>query len=139
MNNTTRICRSASTALLIFAASALSSCSAVDWVSSLFSREHKTQEAPDEQPAAAGQGVSGGQDSMPAAEPGSTAAQTPNDTVPAQPSVELLWQVPGEAVEKYYIFYGSDAQNLAQRAEVPVSQLEKIDHPVHGPLYRYVL
>jgi len=54
-------------------------------------------------------------------------------------TVELLWQVPTEAVEKYHIHYGLEPDHLDNHIEIPVSELEKIDHPKHGPVYRYEL
>ena len=54
-------------------------------------------------------------------------------------TVELLWQVPTEAVEKYHIYYGLEADDLSNHIEIPVTELERIDHPKHGPVYRYEL
>jgi hypothetical protein len=66
------------------------------------------------------------------------AQSTGEETAPSS-SVEILWQVPGEPVEKYHLNYGTDAEHLDQSKEIPVGDLEKIDHPVHGALFRYVL
>ena len=54
-------------------------------------------------------------------------------------TVEVLWEVPGEAVEKYHLYYGFDAAHLDNHVEVPVAELQKIDHPKHGPVFRYEL
>ncbi len=54
-------------------------------------------------------------------------------------SVEILWQVPGEAVEYYYLRHGTDSSNLDSKEKLAVKDLEKIDHPEHGPLFRYVI
>jgi hypothetical protein len=143
---------------LVITTIGLSSCSAVHWVSSLFSGSKAevsqpssekeagtpetevsgdTKESPSgmQRPVAPAEGVQEGSNEL------SKAAVAPETAATEQepPSVEILWQVPVEPVDKYYIYYGSDQNNLDKKAEVPVSQLEKIDHPVHGPLYRYVL
>ena len=62
-----------------------------------------------------------------------------NELSAQQSSVEILWQVPGEPIEKYHIDYGNDPANLDKHLEIPVSELEKVDDPTHGPLFRYVL
>ncbi|MCB0324554.1 MAG: hypothetical protein KDD69_13320, partial [Bdellovibrionales bacterium] len=54
-------------------------------------------------------------------------------------SVEVLWQVPGEPVEKYHLRYGLEATNLTHQVEIAVSDLEKVNHPEFGPLFRYVI
>lgn len=54
-------------------------------------------------------------------------------------TVEVLWQVPGEAVEKYHLYYGLEADELSNHIEVSVSELQKVDDPKHGPVYRYEL
>jgi hypothetical protein len=54
-------------------------------------------------------------------------------------SVEILWQVPGEAVEKYYLRYGTDDAVLDTSVVIMVRELDKIDHPDYGPLFRYVV
>ncbi|MFN8390508.1 MAG: hypothetical protein U0136_09485 [Bdellovibrionota bacterium] len=54
-------------------------------------------------------------------------------------TVEVLWQVPGEPVEKYHLSYGLDPSHLDNHLEIPVSDLQKIDHPKHGPVFRYEL
>ena len=52
---------------------------------------------------------------------------------------ELLWQAPGEAITKYHLYYGRDPQNLDSHLEIPVEELEKIDHKTYGPVFRYYL
>ena len=68
---------------------------------------------------------------------GSTAPSIP----PAQePAIELRWVVPRtKDVEKYHLRYGSDPANLDHKLEIPVSQLQLLDDPVHGSLYQFVL
>jgi hypothetical protein len=63
---------------------------------------------------------------------------TAEESVPSS-SVEILWQVPGEPVEKYHLNYGTDPEHLDQIKEIPAQDLERIDNPVHGTLFRYVL
>jgi hypothetical protein len=75
------------------------------------------------------------------------AEPTQNPAVPAEnpvqadntSSIEVMWQVPGEPVEEYHLYYGIDPQHLDNHIEVPVSELQKIDHPKHGPVFRYEL
>ena len=64
---------------------------------------------------------------------GQTASQ------PQEPSttVELLWQVPGEAVEKYHLHYGFEETKLDHHLEIPVAGLERKHDAVHGPLFRF--
>lgn len=54
-------------------------------------------------------------------------------------SVEIMWQVPTEGVMKYHIYYGYEANNLTNTATVLVTELEKVDSPVYGPLFRYII
>ena len=67
-------------------------------------------------------------------EPAAPAAETE-----AVSSVEILWQVPGEAVEKYYLRYGVKEDALDKSVTIPVRELDKIDHPDYGPLFRYLI
>ena len=53
--------------------------------------------------------------------------------------VELIWQVSGQAVEKYHLSYGYEASRLVKKISIPVTSLEKMDHPTHGPVFRFVL
>ena len=54
-------------------------------------------------------------------------------------SVELLWQVPSGPVDKYHLAYGSEPTALDSKVEIPIRELEKIDDPSHGPLFRYIV
>ncbi|MCB0360361.1 MAG: hypothetical protein KDD44_12020 [Bdellovibrionales bacterium] len=70
----------------------------------------------------------------------SNTQEVPSETKEEKPSpVELIWQVPGEAVEVYHIFYGLNPSNLDREVVVEVSELEKYDHPSFGPVFRYYL
>ena len=72
------------------------------------------------------------------AAPAEAPSDTPKDTTTLS-SVEILWQVPGEAVEYYYLRYGTDSGKLDKKDKIAVKDLEKIDHPEHGPLFKYVI
>lgn len=67
------------------------------------------------------------------------AAEEEVEDVQQLSSVEILWQVPGEAVEYYYLRHGVDSEKLGSKEKLAVKDLEKIDHPEHGPLFRYVI
>ncbi len=54
-------------------------------------------------------------------------------------TLEVFWQIPGEAVEKYHLYYGLEADELTNHIEVMVNELQKVDDPKHGPVYRYEL
>lgn len=71
--------------------------------------------------------------------PEKTAAQTQSAVVDSSSALELLWQVPGEAVDTYHIHYGRTRTNLDMNVNVSVTELEKYDHPQYGPVFRYRL
>lgn len=54
-------------------------------------------------------------------------------------TAELRWQIPAEAVERYHIAYGTAPDTLSQKVSVNVDGLERLDDPIHGPLFRYLL
>ena len=56
-------------------------------------------------------------------------------------NIEIIWQVPTgqEPVEKYHIFYGPVESKLDQHREVKTGELQKIDDPQYGPVFRYLL
>ncbi len=54
-------------------------------------------------------------------------------------SIEIVWEVPAEEVTKYHLSYGFSGDDLSQQAVLDVLNLEKIDHPTKGLLYRYVV
>ena len=66
-----------------------------------------------------------------------TETQTQTDKQLGLTTVELLWQVPGEAVEKYHLHYGFEETKLDHHLEIPVRTLERKQDQVHGPLFRY--
>lgn len=53
--------------------------------------------------------------------------------------VEVIWQVPTEAVETYHLYYGLTEDDLSNHIAVPVGELERASHPRFGPVYRYRL
>ena len=53
--------------------------------------------------------------------------------------VEVMWRVPTDPVEKYYILYGTDEARLDKQVELSVKDIQKIDHPKFGPVFRYEL
>lgn len=63
----------------------------------------------------------------------------PSRSAAGTQTIEVLWRVPTDSVEKYHVLYGSDPQKLEQSVVVPVTKLQKIDHPKFGPVYRYEL
>ena len=55
-------------------------------------------------------------------------------------ALEILWQVPtGEPVDSYQLDYGTAQSELSRHIVIPVSALEKFDHPTYGPVFRYYL
>lgn len=54
-------------------------------------------------------------------------------------SLEVLWRVPSEPVEKYYVYYGTEKSKLDKHFSVRVTELKRFDHPDQGPLFRFIL
>lgn len=67
------------------------------------------------------------------------AEQPPALPAPARTpgTVEIVWLVPGEAVERYHIRWGTSPNILDSSTVVAVEDLRKIEDPVFGPIYRY--
>lgn len=53
--------------------------------------------------------------------------------------VEVLWEVPLQPVEFYHVYYGTVSGQPDGYQRVGAAELEKIDDPVYGPVYRHVL
>lgn len=72
---------------------------------------------------------------------GATSPSFPNPKhTDSQPTtVELLWQVPNASVTAYHLSYGFDRIVLDNQLRIPINELEKIDHPTYGPVFRYYL
>lgn len=58
---------------------------------------------------------------------------------PVTGSVELIWQIPDQTVEKYHIEYGFAPDKLDRKVTVESAKLERVNDPVNGPIFRYVL
>jgi len=54
-------------------------------------------------------------------------------------TAELLWHAPSGAVERYHLQYGYAEDKLEFYVEILIQELERSDHPIYGPLFRYVL
>ena len=54
-------------------------------------------------------------------------------------AIEVLWQIPAEPVRTYFLSYGTSPESMTRRIPLSVYNLEKVNHPVYGPSYRYVL
>ena len=54
-------------------------------------------------------------------------------------SVEVLWKRGGEKLDGYVLHYGSAPSLLDQEITLELSEIEQVDHPEHGILYRYVI
>lgn len=54
-------------------------------------------------------------------------------------TTELYWQVPGEPVEWYHIYYGPSPSNMTQHIAVKTVDLEKFPSETYGAVFRYQL
>ena len=52
-------------------------------------------------------------------------------------TTDLYWQVPGEAVEWYHIYYGDSPSNLDQQLAIKTVDLEKFPSAEYGAVFRY--
>jgi hypothetical protein len=75
-------------------------------------------------------------------------SEAPVETVkPAEPepvveqakNIELLWHLPTEPVDAYHVIMLDQSGKEVRKYRVPVQKLQKLDHPTHGPVYRYLL
>src|SRR5690606_24377456 len=103
--------------------------------------EEAKQEAGAAEPAKSEEGsaAAAGTEAGQAPAEGAAAESAPPAETRELSSVEILWQVPAEAVINYHLRYGTQPDALTHQVQVPVSELEKIDHPEHGKLFRYVI
>lgn len=53
--------------------------------------------------------------------------------------IEILWQIPQEAVDGFVINYGFERSALNHNARVATAELQKYQDPKHGQVYRFVL
>ncbi|MBX7138222.1 MAG: hypothetical protein K1X83_09575 [Oligoflexia bacterium] len=79
--------------------------------------------------------------SGPAADaPGTTAIQVEKvEQQKDRSDVEILWAVPDEALEQYVIRYGYTREKLDFELRLRTAQIEKVNDPKHGEVYRYIL
>ena len=68
-----------------------------------------------------------------------TAPTASNPVKPRTSIVEVIWQVPTDAVEIYHLDFGTSETALDNHLKIPVSELEKSNHPRFGPVFRYRL
>lgn len=54
-------------------------------------------------------------------------------------TTDLYWQVPGESVEVYHIYYGSTPTNLDRHIAIKTVDLEKFPSAEYGAVFRYQL
>ena len=73
------------------------------------------------------------------AEPEVPEIDTGTDTALKQSDVEIVWQVPEESVDGFVLYYGYEEAALDSEVSVSVDQIEQLDDPDYGKLYRYVL
>jgi hypothetical protein len=53
--------------------------------------------------------------------------------------IEVLWQIPNQAVEGFVINYGFDQSKLDQHAKIATKDLEKYEDQKHGFVFRYII
>jgi hypothetical protein len=63
----------------------------------------------------------------------------PSPSQPPQGPVELIWAIPEQPVDGYLISYGGSAENLDQEAFVESAQLQIVEHPSFGKVYRHLI
>lgn len=114
MSTSALICRKELIALLCFLLVALSGCS--EFMNSLW-----------------------GPSSQPAQEKPKAETPVPTPTPVQGKNIELLWQVPHEAVDAYHVYLLNSAGEEKRHYRIPVWKLEKRDDATYGPVYRYVL
>ena len=58
---------------------------------------------------------------------------------PAKKNIEIMWQVPNEAVDAYHVYVRDAAGDEKRHYRIPIAKLSKRDHPSYGPVYTYVV
>lgn len=53
--------------------------------------------------------------------------------------VEIIWGIPDAPVDSYQIEYQLEGARKVQKLEVSTTSIDKIDHPNHGYVFRYLL
>lgn len=62
--------------------------------------------------------------------------QLPSETVSA---IEVLWEVPTEPVEGFVVRYGQAHEELSVERRLTVADIERVEDPTRGRLYRFVI
>lgn len=113
--------------LLVIALSALPSCAWLGWDDSEPIQLPPPQTLEEEAPAPQAQAI-------PTAK---TAPVKIEKLVPdSSNTVEMLWRIPSEPVDGFYVNYGFNKHSLNHQVKFLINDLEKYDHPSHGPVYR---
>ena len=75
--------------------------------------------------------------------PAPTPTKLPRKATKNKPTLagttELYWQVPGESVEWYHIYYGPSPANMAQHLAIKPVDLDKFPSETYGAVFRYQL
>jgi len=58
---------------------------------------------------------------------------------PAVSDVEILWEIPNKPVDGFVIRHGYSRDNLENSARIAAGDVEKVEDPVHGTVYHYLL
>ena len=53
--------------------------------------------------------------------------------------VEVLWEIPQKSVDGFVVRYGYNREALDGQVKLAAGEVEKLDDPVHGLVYHYVL
>ncbi|MCO6429297.1 MAG: hypothetical protein J5J00_00425 [Deltaproteobacteria bacterium] len=61
------------------------------------------------------------------------------DKKATQSDVEIIWRVPVEQVEGFEVNFGFARNKMDEKVRVYAQDLEQIEDPLHGPVYRFVL
>ncbi len=64
------------------------------------------------------------------------ALKSPSDSLSA---IEVVWEVPAEPVEGFIVRYGDAYEALTEERRLAINELERIDDPARGRLYRHVI
>lgn len=64
------------------------------------------------------------------------ALKSPSDSLSA---IEVVWEVPAEPVEGFIVRYGDAHEALTDERRLTIANLERIEDPARGRLYRYVI
>lgn len=61
------------------------------------------------------------------------------DSSAERSSIEILWELPAEPIDGFTVRYGESHEALTTERRLAVSEVEKVEDPVRGKLYRYVI